>query len=327
MKRFYTFFIILSIFSTCFSQSKELLGKWVLVRSTLVGNINLDLNNPDYSTKLIYFITPKALQFSRYKLPATFTDTQIKTEFRTINYILKDKYLILQDQYDNKISYFLKVDDFVRKNSEFALKPLVRNADSLYVANNLNDYELSDNQDYEELISLNSKEAGRSSKTFTDLYFQIEFVLTKNNKIENIKILHSIDENYDQDYIRALKKSEKFLKNISGKNLLITKEVNHLKWANDLKDKNERQLYDLLDKGFKNYTENNFEKAIEAYSQIENLPIANNRFNSLIKDSQVKLGVSYLVTGMREEACKTFNKIGDKTDFEIRNYLLDFCTQ
>ena len=315
------------MFSTCFSQNKELFGKWVLVRTTLVGNINLDLNNPDYSTKLIYFITPKALQFSKFKLPASFTEKQIKTEFRTINYILKDKYLIIQDQNDNKISYFLKADDFVRKNPEFALKPIVRNSDSLYVANNLNDYELADNQDFEELITLNSKEAGRSSKTFTNLYFQIEFVLTKNNKIENIKILHSIDDNYDQDYILALKKSEKFLKNISGKNLLITKEVNHLKWATDLKDKNELQLYDLLDKGFKNYRENKFEKAIEAYSQIENLNIPNNRFRSLIKDAQIKLGVSYLVTGKGEEACKTLNKIGDKTDFDIRNYHLDFCTK
>jgi len=59
--------------------------------------------------------------------------------------------------------------------------------------------------------------------------------------------------------------------------------------------------------------------------QVESLDIKNNRFKTLIKECLLDLGISYLAIGQNENACKTFERIGDKTDFEIRNYLIDFC--
>lgn len=138
---------------------------------------------------------------------------------------------------------------------------------------------------------------------------------------------NSIDTVYDNDYIVALKKSEKYLKNLTDKDLLITKEINNLKWAKDLSNKEEKQLYKLIENGLEYYNVNNFEKAIENFSQIKNLKIENNRFKTLIKESMINLGISYLAIGKNEEACKVFLEIGDKTDFEIRNYLIDFCSK
>jgi tetratricopeptide (TPR) repeat protein len=107
--------------------------------------------------------------------------------------------------------------------------------------------------------------------------------------------------------------------------LLIHDEINQLKWANDLKDNDERKLYQIRAKGLEYYRNNKFGKAIEQFSQIENLDIKNNRFKTLIKECLIDLGICYLATGQNDAACKTFEKIGDKTDFEIRNYILDFC--
>lgn len=316
---------LLFTFSICFSQSQNLIGKWILVKTLFDDGRNIEINNPNYSTKLVYTITPKKIRIINQNFDANFTSDKIKTQFRTINYSIKEKYLIAKENGDNKTSYFLKSTDFVEKFPEFSLKKAVRNNDTIYIANDISDYSFENELDFEEFIYQNRKEKERSSKSFNNLYFEIEFILTNYNKIKDIKVVNSIDTVYDNDYISALKKSEKYLKNLTGKDLLITKEVNHLKWANDLSDNEERKLYKLRSKGMEYYQNNNFEKAIEQFSQIESLNIKNNRFKTLIKESLINLGISYLAVDQNENACKTFTKIGNKTDFEIRNYLIDFC--
>lgn len=287
----------------------------------------MEINNPLYSTGLIYYIEPNSLRIYDRKFPTTFTTNQIKTRFRTINFIIKDKYLITQDEKGEIISYFLKAEDFVNKYPEFSLKKLIRNNDTVYIANNLNDYIFENDLSFDEFLHQNSTQKGRDSKTFKNLHFKVEFILSKNNKIKDIKVLNSIDTLYDNDFIASLRKSEKFLKNLTGKDILITKEKNQLKWANDLTDKNEKQLYLLRKNGLQYYDENKFDKAIENFSQIKKLEIKNHRFQTLIKECLIKLGISYLAIGKNEDACKTFNSIGDKTDFEIRNFLIDFCSK
>lgn len=284
---------------------------------------NIEINNPNYSTKLIYTIKPKSIKINNQNFDATFSSEQIKTQFRKINFLIKEKYLIAQDEGDNKTSYFLKVDDFIQKNPEFSLKEIEKNGQALYLDNDLSAYEFNNELSFEEYISKNTKH--RDSKDFKNLNFQVEFVLTKDNKLQDIKVLNSIDNSFDNEYINALKKSEKYFQNLTGKNLLIRDEINQLKWANDLSDKDEKKLYQYRAKGLEFYRNNKFEKAIEQFLQVESLDIKNNRFKTLIKECLLDLGISYLAIGQNENACKTFERIGDKTDFEIRNYLIDFC--
>lgn len=286
---------------------------------------NIEINNPNYSTYLIYDIKPKQINILNRNFDATFTSDKIQTQFRTINYLIKDNYLLAQENGDNKTSYFLKANDFVKKYPEFSLKETIRNNDTIYISNKISDYSFDNELGFEEFIQENRNEKDRSSKSFTNLNFRIEFILTKNNKIKDIKVLNSIDPAYDNDYISALKKSEKYLKNLTNKDLLITNETNHLKWANDLSDKDEKKLYQLRGKGLEYYNKNNFEKAIEQFAQVQDLEIKDNRFKTLVKECLIKLGISYLAIGQNENACKIFSKIGNKTDFEIRNYVIDFC--
>lgn len=323
----FLFLFLLSFSNNVFSQNKDLIGKWVLDRIQYSNGNNLEINNPEYSTKIIYIIEPNSLKILDRKFDANFTGNQIKTQFRVVNYTLKDNYLICQEEREGKIYYFLKTDYFVKKYPHFSLKETIRNNDTLYIANNISDYNFNNDLSFDDYISQNMTQKNRSSKSFNNLYFKIEFILTKNNKIKDIQIINSIDTAYDNDYISSLKKSENFLKNISGKDLLISKEVNHLKWANDLTDTDEKKLYSLITKGLEYYNLNKFEKAIESFSEIENLKIKNNRFKGLIKESRIKLGISYLATGKNEDACNTFNKVGDRTTFEIRNFLIDFCSK
>lgn len=321
------FLFSLSFSINTFSQNIKLNGKWVLDKIQLSNGSNLEINNPEYSTKIIYLIEPNSLKILDRKFDANFTENQIKTQFRTINYILKNNYLIIQEEKDKKIYYFLKAEDFVKKHTDFSLKETIRNNDTIYIANNLSDYNFNNDLEFNDYIRQNMSQKDRQSKSFDNLYFKIEFILTKNNKIKDIKIINSIDTAYDNDYISSLKKSEKFLRNISDKDLLITNEVHHVKWGNDLTNPDEKKLYTLRGKGLEYYYSNKFQKAIENFSQIENLKIRDNRFNGFIKESRIKLGISYLAIGKNEDACNTFNKVGDKTTFEVRNFLIDFCSK
>jgi len=327
MKAIITFFFTFLICLNIYSQSKSLIGTWILDKIQFANGNNLEINNPNYSTKLIYSIEPNSLQIHDQKFPSTFTTNQIKTQFRAINYVIKDKYLITQDENSDIINFFLKAEDFVNKYPEFSLKKHIRNVDTIYIANDLNDYVFEHDLTFDEFLRQKRSQNNRSSKSFKNLNLKVEFILTKENKIKDIKVLNSIDTIYDNDFITALLKSEKFIKNLSGKDLLITKEENHLKWANDLIDTNEKNLYSLRAKGLQFYNQNKFDKAIENFSQINNLDIKNSRFQTLIKECRLKLAISYLAIGKNEDACKTFNLIGDKTDFEIRNYLIDFCSK
>jgi tetratricopeptide (TPR) repeat protein len=327
MKNTTTLFLIIFVFSLSFSQNKNLIGKWILDRTQFSNGNNLEINNPNYSTKTIYVISPNSLTISNQKFESIFTSNKIKTQFRTLNYVIKEGYLITEDENDDKINFFLKLNDFVKKHPEFLAKETLRNNDTIFIANDLSDYEFNNEINFDDFIQQNRTQKDRSSKSFINLNFKIEFILAKNNKIKDIKIINSIDTVYDNDYIVALKKSEKYLKNLTDKDLLITKEINNLKWAKDLNNKEEKQLYKLIENGLEYYNVNNFEKAIENFSEIKNLKIENNRFKTLIKESMINLGISYLAIGKNEEACKVFLEIGDKTDFEIRNYLIDFCSK
>lgn len=323
MKHLYSILFFILAFSNAYSQSKELIGKWVLVKTIYTEGRNLEINNPQYAIKSILDISSNLIKINGTPLPASFSEGKIKTPFRSINFQIMDGYLMTQDDGGNKVSYFLKANDFVIKYPEFSLKETERQGRQVLVDNELTGYEFKNDLTLEDFISRNKKD--RNSKDFKNLYFRIEFILTPTNQITDIKVLNSIDALYDNGYIAALEKSSPYFINNTGKDLLIVQEVNQLKWFKDLKDKNEKLLYTYSESGESYFAKNDFEKAIVEFSKIRSLVIVNNRFKIMIKDAMIKLAISYLAVGKNNEACEIFNSVGDKTDFEVRNFLLDFC--
>ena len=317
---FFTLFF-LSIETYC--QSGELQGKWFLDKITYQNGNDLEINHPEFSTKVIYIISKNSLKINSHVFKANYSSNSIKTDFRKMNYSLDNNNLKVSEVGVDKIYYFVKKENFIKKNPEFKPSKTIRYNDTLLIANDFSDYNFKNDLEYEEFISKNMPD--HPSKSFEKLYFEIEFVLTKEGKIKNIVVLNSISQTYDDEYLIALKKAEKFFVNSTGYDLLITKEVNHLKFYNDLSDNNEKKMLDLLALADRYYNSNKFEKAIVEYNKIMSIQIKENRFKLTLKDALKRLGISNLAIGNLTEACINFRTIGDETDFEIRNYLKKFC--
>lgn len=230
--------------------------------------------------------------------------------------------MLVQEENDNKIHLFLKANDFINKFSEFKPKTEIRNNDTLTIANEIIRPDFNNEQNFDDFLSENRPD--HPSKSFVNLYFKAEFILTKRNKIKDIKILNSISNEFDNEVIKAIKKSEMYFVNNLNSDLLINKEMNFLKWNDDLPNLNEKELYEIILKGDTYYLENDFEKAIIEYEKIKGLNIENNRFKIMIHDANIKLGISYLATNQKEKSCSVFQNIGE-TDFSVRNYLIYFC--
>ncbi|MGH1520470.1 tetratricopeptide repeat protein [Chryseobacterium sp. JK1] len=313
------FYLIICI--KTYSQSEKLRGEWFLDKIVKPDGKNLEINNPRYSTFLFYEINPDELSINNTKFKAKFSKDLINLDNRTFKYWFEEDYLILQE--GNEISLLLKAEDFIKRNSEFKPQIEIRNSDSLLVANKVIHPIFNNDKTFDEfIIPLMKQEA---SKDMDDLYFKIEYILTKNNKIKQIKILDKRTPQYDTQFIQALKQAEKYFENPYGKDLLVTDEKHFLKWYHDLSDKSEKDLFNNTGEGLRYYNNNKFEKAVEYFSRVNEYQPKDNRFVTEVHNAYIKLGISYLAIGKTEQACNSFRKAGDLTDFEVRNYLKDFC--
>jgi hypothetical protein len=313
--------IFLIVYIKNFTQSQRLKGDWILDKIVKSNGENLEINNPKYSMPIFYKINSNQLSINEIKFKAEFHPDQISLENRNFKYRFEEKYLLLQE--GDEISLLLRAEDFIKKYPEFKPKIEVRNNDSLLVANKIIRPIFNNEETFDDfIIPLITQEA---SKDMNDLYFKVQYILTKDNKISNIQILDKRSPQYDSQFVQALKKAEKYFQNPYGKDLLVTKEMHFLKFYQDLKDKSEKNLYDIINAGFNYYNNNNFEKAIEELSKLDELQIKGNHFKMRFQDAYIKLGISYLAIGKNDQACISFKKAGDLTDFEVRNYLINFC--
>lgn len=318
--------LLLCFFSTpLFSQEKELLGEWILVRTLKLDNSRLEINSPYYSNYGSIEIKKNEYIVLGQSFSTKFKKNTMEMPIRTIQYQLKEGYLVTEEDGLDRRNFYLKRDDFVSKFPEFTMGTIERNGKTLYVDNKINAYAFEKVEGLRGFINDNQKDNDRDSKTFENLYFKIEFVLTTDNKIKYIKVLNSIDNRHDNDFIFSLMKAEPFLINLTDKDVLITLDNEYLKWTKDLKDKEEKKLHDLHYKGNIAYRNNKFDEAIKYLAPINDLKIGENRFNSLVENANLYLGVSYLVMGDQLKACESFRRVGDLTNFTVRNYLLDFC--
>ena len=325
MKYLLIFVVIVAVRANSFSQSKEIEGKWILDKVVYKSGETLEINNELYSNELFYIIKPKELQINEQKFAAQFSKNQIKTAFRKINYSLEDNYLKIMDPSLDRIEYFLTAADFVEKYPEFKMKEVVIGQDSLFVANITTDYEFNNELTLDDFINKNMPI--RESNKNNNLNFKIEFILTKESIIKDIKILHPISTEYDNNYVKALKKAAPFFKNNTQKNIVITIEKEYVQFYEDRIDPNEKELYNILMRGDAFYRNNEFEEAILEYNKIKQLQIKNNHYKFTIKNAMKRLAISYLATGNPTKACENFKQLGDITDFSVRNYLLNFCKE
>jgi hypothetical protein len=294
---------VMMIVSLCaFAQTSELRGKWILDKIVTKKGEPLEINNERYSNLIIYYINPKELQVNHQKFKAQFSSTKITTALRYFNYSFENKYLKIVDPSMNTVEYFLKPDDFMLKYPEFKMKEIVREQDTLSIANKITDYEFNNEMTFEDFI-IKDMPFNKANKE-DNLHFKIEFILTKESKINEITILKSISSLFDNAYKENLIKAEPFFKNNTQKDILIVLEENFGQFYNKMKDPTDKELYDILRIADALYKSNKFEEAIQEYNKIKQLKIKNNRYQTMIKNALKRLAISYLATGNQKPSLR-----------------------
>ena len=321
MTKNFILILCLFIFSKNFSQTKKLIGEWFLDRVYLSNGKNLEINNRKYSIFLSYKIEPNELIINDQKFKADFSKDQIKIENRNLKYWYEDNYLLVQE--NNEVYTFLKKNDFIKKNPEFDPRIIVIKKDTLLTANQLVKPIFKNDKTFDNFIISNISNGSYESDD--DSYFKAEYVLTKDNKITQIKIINPYTPQYHSQFVQALKKAEEYFENPYQKDMVITVENFFSKWVGNLKTKEEKELYTILDIGYKNFYKNKFEKTIKTLSKLDGIQLQEIKFNPSVHEAYILLGISYLALKQNDNACINFKKAGSITDFRVRNYLKDFC--
>ncbi|MBS7333298.1 hypothetical protein [Faecalibacter bovis] len=309
-------FILFILHVNTYSQETKLFGNWILVRTLYDDLKPLEINHPDYSQSLIYEIRKDHFKVNGVKNEfVEFKNGQIDYPLQTINYSFKDDYLITQIKGSNLKHFFLKREDLLKKHPDL-IPSLSQNKDYIY-DNAIANYSFEQNVPLESYLIRELNQIGISPK---NKEFEINFILNSSNKIENIKIEPS--SKYDETIIELLTKSEKFFKNNTDQNLLISKNINLDILGSFYLNSSIRRIKDEIEDNYKN---NNFKKVIELSPKFNKAIEDENENQQLIKSTKKLIAISYLATGKTQLACFDLFEIGGKSDFSVRNYFLDFC--
>lgn len=317
---------LLLIFSFAKTQQSKLQGSWI-VESIKYNNGNpLEINHPLYSTFIEYEFNGNNLEINNQKFKAAIDNSTISTNFRKLNYQFESNFLVINEKGDDKIYYLLKIDDFIKKYPEFEPREIVYNNKNIFESNLVIEPSFNNVENFEDFIRNNIP--SYSSTSAKNEFFQAKYILTKENKITDIQIEKSISKTFDNQFKTALLKSEQFLTNTSGKDLLVTHTFNFFKMFAGLTNKEEKQICNFIQKGNLFYEKNKFEDAITHYEKLLAMnihPSTKDRFGYSLDQAFINLGVSYLVMKNTSKACEAFHKVGDQTNFKVRDYLLNFC--
>lgn len=325
MKQISVFLFIL-LFCFLNAQQQKLQGTWILDRITYQNGDLLEVNHPMYSNYFTYKFIGNILQISEQKEKVDINDTTITTSIRKLNYSIENKMLTIKEVSDDKIYYFLKIDDFVQKYPEFEPVETTYEGKSVYTTNSLIKPEFNHSQNFNQYIMNNV--ASYSSVASTDNSFKVTYILTADSKIHDLKVVKSVSDTFDSQFISALMNAEKFFKNTFGKDLLVSQSFEFYNMFSNSNIKHERQIINLAKKAGELYDKNDFEGALAQYEKLFALQInaySKDRLRHMLQPALLRAGVANLAIGRRTEACAAFREAGNLTDFTVRNYLRNFC--
>ena len=306
-------------------HSQKLNGTWILEKTVYENGNPLEINHTLYSTFTEYKFSTNSIKINDQKFNAKYTNNSIKLDFRELLFSFENNYLLIQEKGDNKVQILSKKEDFLSKNIEFKSEIEIRNQDTLYISNEVYKPQFNNELTFEEFLRKNiSKYTSESTK---NNLFKSEFVLTKEGKIKDIKILSGISKSFDNEFIIALNKAEIYFKNQTGKDFLIKHNFNFFQMFKGLTEKIEKEFYAIQKKGNLHFENTEFDKAIIEYEKLNimDLNSIKERLGFLYSEAFINLGISYLAVNKNEEACNSFLKVGDIRNFKVRNYLISFC--
>jgi hypothetical protein len=306
-------------------HSQKLNGTWILEKTVYENGNPLEINHTLYSTFTKYDFLTNSIKINDQKFNAKYANNSIKLDFRELLFSFDNNYLLIQEKGDDKIQILSKKEDFLSKNIEFKSEIEIRNLDTLYIRNEVYKPQFNNELTFEDFLRKNISKY-RSESTKNNL-FKSEFVLTKDGKIKDIKILRGISKSFDTEFIIALNKAEPYFKNDTGKDFLIKHNFNFFQMFKGVTEKIEKEFYAIQKKGNLHFENNEFDKAIIEYEKLNimDLNSIEERMGFLYSEAFTNLGISYLAVNKNDEACNSFLKVGDKRNFKVRNYIINFC--
>lgn len=334
--------LFLSLFTIFFSQNNKLEGRWILDKETeLDGNL-LPINDYSFSHYEDYKFVGNKMLISGLEMPVTISANKIKTPGSDFEYLFNGKYLILKNIRSKRIYWLLRPDSFIELYPEFRPKEIKIGDRIVYRENMI----LIPDFNYEGGFNGYLKKISDNYNFLphTDDYSIFEFIITKDSKMEDIKIIESFSKDFDEILIRQLKNAEKLFRNVTGKDILFQRKQKFKVYdgmfvssnissdfdiskdkKNNSNHKEMNKIVKIYEKGNSFYLANNFKKAVETYEQIETLGSVSD--SEMLESIYIRLGVSHLANETFSAACESFNKAGGITNFKSRNYLLNFCTK
>ncbi|MGC4128881.1 MAG: hypothetical protein QM564_04820 [Bergeyella sp.] len=318
MKNF-VFLITLIAHLNAFSQENSILGKWVLEKTTYADGKALEVNHPLYSSIQIYYISPGSFMIGPAKYDAQYEKNAIKLNLGQINYFYQDNYLITTSQDNSLLFYFLKERDFLSKYPEFS--PHIKKIDNkdYYISNTITEPVFFSQNIFEIEISnyiTNSKING--------LYdFEIEFIFDKSKRNPDYHLVNSsLDKKQEDEIKKILERLSNSFINTFEENLIYTKNIRYN--SGDFNQNKDKPIVsiDAIKKLEKLYNENRFDELIKEVEKLQKKETDSKKVPNRVKIWQ---GVSYLAINKMQDACNVFRTIGDVKNFQVRNYLINFC--
>lgn len=322
MKLIFTI-VILILSTVSYSQQQKLQGKWILDFVKHADGSAFPFNHNYYSVFMSYSFYGDQMLINERMLLVTIDKKSIVSDMRKINFRFEDSYLLLQDQGDNTIMYFLKVEDFVAKYPEFQAQKMIFENKEVFEANEVIKPDFINPLPFSHYVL--SKSRISNTQSFEG-DFKAKFIVSKKNVLTNIVIVNGISKAFDQEFSRILKNSQQYFSNDTGKDLIVSYEKTYLKkWPKKTKVQEEIEL--SLRTANKYYDNNDFLKVIEVHQELKlnNKPEVIKQMYRTNKLANVSLGVAYLATNNPEKACQIFEEMGGKTNFNVRNYIVNFC--
>lgn len=315
--------LFLFICSISYSQQDKLQGKWILDTIQYADGGVFPINHRFYSMFLAYSFYGNQMTVNERSSLATISQNSISSNARKINYKFEDSYLLLQDEGDDAILYLLKYEDFYEKYPEFKPAEIQFENKKVFVANQVVSPDFLKTQIFSEYIFSN---INPNHSQVHNRNFKANFILSKDNVISDIVIIKSISKSFDKNFIKAVKSSQKYFSNKTGKDLLMTYEKKFYDWGGPESPAKAEVTY-LLRTGDDYYNNNDFVNAIEIYEKLKlkNKPEVTQRGYEWTSMANIRLGIAYLAINNPEKACKLFDELGGRTNFNVRNYILNFC--
>ncbi len=315
--------LLLFVTVTAFSQNTNLGGTWILDKVTFENGNIIEINDPDFSSYSQYKFSNNTMEINGVEIPITVTSKKISTPVLNIDFEFQDKYLLLKNFTKGKVIYLLKPESFVEMYPEFIPKKIDLDGKSIYEENLVLKPEFNRTGGFDAYFRdfiTNYPDYPKVNNQFI-----VQFVITKDSKITDIKILKGLSTDFDTKLVLYLKNSEKFFKNLTNKDFLI-KRTNSINFEDEYRShtsKEDRNIIKIFEKGNGFFLKNDFINAVKTYEQVNSLQI--NNTNGMLRLIYLNLGISYLANNKIESACENFNKAGGLINFKSRNYIINFC--